>query len=73
MEKLGKGKGMAYKNVPQRGSEEWFFVADSDSDVTTIDAENPEAPVGSVIIADNSGSPAIYMKYPTAGWSQVSE
>ena len=55
---------MAYNKIYQRWSSEWFFVADGDADVSTIASENPDAPIGSVIIALNAGSPKTYMKGP---------
>ena len=62
---------MAYKQIPQRFEDPWFFVADADSDVSTIESDNPDAPIGSTVVADNSGSPAVYMKFPTAGFSKI--
>lgn len=62
---------MAYQRIYDRFSDEWTFVADSDSDVSTIESEQPDAPIGSVIIADNSGSPKVYMKYPAGSFSAL--
>ena len=62
---------MAYKQIPQRFEDSWFFVADADSDVSTIESDNPDAPIGSTIIADNSGSPKVYMKFPAGSFSQI--
>lgn len=63
---------MAYTQIPQRFEDPWFFVADADDDVTDIASENPDAPVGSTVIADNSGSPKVYMKFPAGSFSAIS-
>ena len=63
---------MAYHQIPQRFEDPWFFVADSDSDVSTIESECPDAPIGSTVIADNSGSPKVYMKFPAGSFSAIS-
>lgn len=61
---------MAYQRIYDRWSTEWTFVADSDSDLTTISSENPDAPVGSWVIAGVSGSPAnIYIKLPSGSYT----
>lgn len=62
---------MAYEKIYQRWDFTEFYVADSDSDVSTIEEEHPDAPVGSVIIADNSGSPKAYIKYPAGSFSAI--
>lgn len=62
---------MAYHKIPQRFEDPWFFAADSDNDVTEIETAHPDAPVGSIVLADNSGSPAVYMKFPAGSFSQI--
>ena len=62
---------MAYQRIYDRWSTEWTFVADSDSDVSDVESEQPDAPVGSIIIADNSGSTKVYMKYPAGSFSAL--
>jgi hypothetical protein len=62
---------MAYQRIYERWATEWTFVADSDSDVSDVESEQPDAPVGSIIIADNSGSPKVYMKYPAGSFSAL--
>lgn len=63
---------MAYQRVYDRWSTEWLFVADADTDVSDVESEQPDAPVGSVIIAGNSGSSKTYMKMPAGSYVQIS-
>lgn len=63
---------MAYERIYERWSTTWTFVADDDSDVADIEEENPDAPVGSKVFVDNSGSTKIYMKFPAGSFSEFS-
>ena len=63
---------MAYQRIYERWATEWTFVADSDSDVSDVESEQPDAPVGSKIFVDNSGSTKIYMKFPAGSFSELS-
>ena len=62
---------MAWKEITEPNENTRTFLADAAADVTAVGTAAPDAPVGSVIIADNSGSTHIFMKFP-GGWSQMS-
>ena len=55
---------MAWKEITESGDTKRTFAADADADVTEIEAVYPEPPVGSIVIAANSGSAKIYFKFP---------
>lgn len=62
---------MAYQRLYDRWSTEWTFIADADTDVSDIESNQPDAPVGSIIIAGNSGSAKYYMKFPTGSYQEI--
>ena len=47
------------------------WAADSDSDVSAIETAEPNAPIGSLIIAGNSGDPRIYFKFPSGDFYKI--
>lgn len=62
---------MAYKDITDPNDKLKFYAADEDADVTTIEAEHPDDPVGSVILADNAGSPKVHFKFPAGSYSPL--
>ena len=62
---------MAYERVYDRWSTTYLFVADSDSDVSDVETNETDAPVGSIVIASNSGSPKWYMKFPAGTFDAI--
>jgi len=62
---------MAYQRLYDRWAPEWRFFADSVSDVSDIEENEPDAPVGSTILAAGSDAPPTeYVKFPS-GWAQT--
>ncbi len=62
---------MAWKEITEPNDTAKFYAADEDADVTTIEAEHPDDPVGSIILADNAGSPKVYFKFPAGSYSPL--
>lgn len=57
---------MPYEPLYNRWSPEKIFIADSDDDLEDIADENPDAPVGTWVIAGADSGPAnIYIKLPS--------
>lgn len=57
---------MAYQRIYDRFATEWTFVADGDDDVTDIEANEPDAPVGSIVLVGESS--AAYIKFPAGSF-----
>ena len=55
---------MAWKEITEPNDTTRTFAADSDSDVASIEAAFEHIPVGSIVIAANSGSPTICFMFP---------
>ena len=55
---------MAWVEITEPNDTARSFAADSDSDKTEIETAHPNLPVGSIIIASNSGAPKIFFKFP---------
>lgn len=61
---------MAWVEITEPKDTARTWAADSDSDKTEIETAYPDAPIGSIIIAGNSGEPKIYFKFP-AGFAAL--
>lgn len=61
---------MAWKEITEPNDVVKTYVADEDADVSDIETANPDDPEGSKIIAANSGSTSVYMKFP-AGYGKL--
>ena len=55
---------MAWKEITESSDKTRTFAADTDDDVTAIEAAYPKPPIGSIIIVANSGSPKVYFLFP---------
>lgn len=63
---------MAWKEITEPNDVVKTYAADEDADVTAIETAHPDAPVGSRVFVDNSGSTKIYMKFPAGSFSELS-
>lgn len=62
---------MAYQEITEPTETARTFAADEDADVATIETDHPDAPVGSLIVAGNSGDPRIYFKFPSGDFYKI--
>jgi len=62
---------MAWKEITEPNDKERTWAADSDSDVTAIEAAYDDIPVGSIVIADNAGSPKVHFMFPAGSFSPL--
>lgn len=62
---------MAWKEITEPNDVAKSYAADEDEDVTAIETANPDDPVGSIVIANNSGATAVYMKFPSGHYAKL--
>ena len=62
---------MAYWEITEPTETAQSFAADEDADVAAIETAYPDAPVGSLIVAGNGGTPRIYFKFPSGSFYKI--
>lgn len=62
---------MAWHEITEPNDTKMSFAADEDSDVTAIESAYDNIPVGSIVIADNAGSPKVYFMFPAGSFSPL--
>ena len=62
---------MAWKEITEPNDVVKTWAADADSDVTAIEEAYVDIPVGSIVIADNAGSPKVHFMFPAGSFSPL--
>lgn len=62
---------MAWKEITEPNDVVKTYAADEDADVTAIETAHPDDPKGSIVIVNNAGATAVYMKFPAGSYAKL--